>query len=40
MKKGLLVGLAALAVGAVVMSLGGKKSKPNNSNFYPGSMSK
>ncbi|SOE22236.1 hypothetical protein SAMN06298216_2684 [Spirosomataceae bacterium TFI 002] len=39
MKKSLLVGLAALAVGAVVVSLGGKKTKPI-SNFYPGSMTK
>lgn len=35
MKKGLLMGLAALAVGAVVVSLGGKKTKPMHSSIYP-----
>jgi hypothetical protein len=30
MKKGVLVGLTALAVGVVVASLGGKKTKPSN----------
>lgn len=34
MKKGLLMGLAALAVGAVVVSLGGKKAKPAQTNTY------
>jgi hypothetical protein len=40
MKKGLLVGLAALAVGAVVVSLGGKKAPKPHSNFYPGLIKK
>lgn len=33
MKKGVLLGIAALAVGAVIYTLGGKKGKPG---FYPG----
>lgn len=34
MKKGFLMGLAALAVGAVVVSLGGKKIKPTPTKAY------
>lgn len=37
MKKGVLFGLAAVAVGVVVASLGGKKGKPattQSSNSY------
>ena len=33
MKKGFLFGIAALAVGVVVYTLGNKKEKPG---FYPG----
>lgn len=41
MKKGLVAALAALALGAVVVSLGGKKAKPTStSNFYPGAWNK
>jgi hypothetical protein len=35
MKKGLLIGLAALAVGVVVVSLGGKKTKPSLNQNRP-----
>ncbi len=34
MKKGVLVGLAALALGVVVYSIGGKKGKPSTVNPY------
>lgn len=35
MKKGVLFGLAALAVGVVVYTLGGKKEKPSNATSRP-----
>jgi hypothetical protein len=35
MKKGVLFGLAALAVGVVVYSLGGKKTKPSATTYRP-----
>jgi hypothetical protein len=35
MKKGLLFGLAAVAVGVVVYTLGGKKTKPSSATGRP-----